>query len=103
LPVAVQVDDDVESTVQRKMLVDAEVRVDPELAAAHALMQSSAAEVRIGEETVDSRESFEELEERGGVELIEKPQRRWADALLAAGLQLLLVVILVLLPHPAVR
>src|ERR1043166_1773519 len=68
-PLAIQIDDDVEATVELQLLVPVEICVDLEEAAGHNLVQTAALIVGIGNEALDPGKRFQELEEDGGIEV----------------------------------
>ena len=63
LPVTVQVEEQVESSVELETMVPAEVRVDFEVAASRDLVQASALEMRIRDEDLDAGQPFQEPNE----------------------------------------
>src|SRR3954462_1305300 len=62
--------------MQVQLLVDAEVRVNAELAAACGLVIAAADEIGIGDQTPNGRERLEELEHRPRIEEVEELARR---------------------------
>ena len=61
--------------MQVQLLVDAEVGVDAELAAAPGLVIAAAHEVRIGNQPLDRRQAFQEREHRLRIEEVEQRAR----------------------------
>src|SRR5574338_721641 len=77
-PIRVQVQQQVEATVQTQPPVPVEVGVDLEKAVALDLMQTAADEVRVGNHAVDAGEPLEEFAYRRRIELREHVPRRAA-------------------------
>src|SRR5215472_6676351 len=63
LPILVEIDDQVQATVEVEPLVLIEIGVHREVAPALNLMEPASPIVRIGDETLDSRERLQKLED----------------------------------------
>src|SRR5262245_48941201 len=71
-PVSVEVDENVDSSIQVTALVEVEVRMDRELALRQDLLKSAPAEVGVADQSFDPGELFEEVEKHPRVELVQK-------------------------------
>jgi hypothetical protein len=64
IPCAIQVDDDVHTTVEPKALLEELVCVNLEIATGFALMEATMEEVRVTDQTGHTGQRLEELEKR---------------------------------------
>src|SRR5437764_1068983 len=72
VPVAVEIHEHVQPSVQPEARMLVEISVDGQLSAADDLMQSPAVEAGIGDDILDARNFGEKLEEGNRVEVIEE-------------------------------
>jgi hypothetical protein len=79
------------------------VGVDPEPATRGYLVQAPTREVRVTDQAGEARQRLEEAQERRRVALIQHLRELRIEPLLALGLELALEVVVVLLPHGALR
>jgi len=103
LPVTIQIDQNVQPSIQRKRAMAAEVCVDPKLAATRDLMEPTPVEVRVGNEILDPCQLLQKLQEWRGIELIQQKGGEDTDLPFALRLKFPLVIVLVFLPDGALR
>ena len=78
-PILVQIQDQVQFSPHLRSAVMTEIGMNREASSPSRQVIAAAVESKIGDKSIESREDFEKIEKRCGVELIQKMSRCWSE------------------------